>query len=153
MAEAAAAPLAGIVEGAVHVLPLRVYYEDTDAAGMVYYANYLKFAERARTEFLRSLGLEHSSLRASAGTLFIVRQCSADYLRPARLDDAIEVHTRITEVGAATLRAEQIVKRDGTDLARLNLRLACIDETGRPVRMPGAIRHAIEDFSQPTENR
>ena len=153
MAEAAATLAAESEARPVHVFPLRVYYEDTDAAGIVYYANYLKFAERARTELLRSLGLEHSRLRADAGTVFIVRQCVADYLKPARLDDRIEVHTRVVEVGAATLRIEQDVQRDGEDLARLRLRLACVDGTGRPVRLPPALRSAFDSLFHSENNR
>ena len=80
-------------------MPLRVYYEDTDAAGIVYHANYLKFAERGRTEMLRELGFEHSASREESGTLFTVRRCSIDYLAPARLDDALTVDTRVVEIG------------------------------------------------------
>src|SRR3546814_20375005 len=86
---------AGWFEGGEHVLPLRVYYEDTDAAGIVYYANYLKFAERARTEMMRCLGAEHRVLLEEAGIAFAVRSCSADSLIPARLDDLHVVRTRV----------------------------------------------------------
>src|SRR5262249_19258454 len=92
-----------------HVFPVRVYYEDTDAAGIVYYANYLKFAERARTEMLRAHGFEHGGI--GAGLAFAVRSCAVDYLRPARLDDALEVRTRITRVGGASLEADQDICR------------------------------------------
>ncbi len=153
MAEAAAVIAAGATARPAHVFPLRVYYEDTDAAGIVYYANYLKFAERARTEFMRSLGVEHSRLREDTGTLFIVRQCVADYLRPARLDDWIEVHTRVVEVGAATLRIEQDIRRDGEAIARLRLRLACVDETGRPVRLPRTLRSTFATPQDSDNNR
>jgi len=86
--------------GAVHSMPLRVYYEDTDAAGIVYYANYLKFAERGRTEMMRELGFAHSEIAKEIGTLFTVRRCSIDYRAPARLDDALTVDTRVVEIGA-----------------------------------------------------
>ena len=80
-----------------HIFPLRVYYEDTDAGGIVYYANYLRFAERARTEYLRSVGADHQTLLAEDGIAFTVRQCSVDYMSPAFLDDPLEVHTRLLD--------------------------------------------------------
>src|SRR6266487_2207381 len=84
-------PQSQTASGMTHSMPLRVYYEDTDAAGIVYYANYLKFAERGRTEMMRALGFAHSSIRAETGTVFTVRRLSADYRSPARLDDALTV--------------------------------------------------------------
>ena len=126
-----------------HVFPLRVYYEDTDAGGIVYYANYLRFAERARTEYLRSVGADHQTLLAEDGIAFTVRQCSVDYMSPAFLDDPLEVHTRFLEVRGASLRAEQVVKRKTDELARRNVRLACVGDDGRPRRMPTAFRSAL----------
>lgn len=126
-----------------HVFPFRVYYEDTDAAGIVYYANYLKFAERARTEMLRARGFDHRQLDAKDGVVFAVRACSADYLLPARLDDALEVHTRVTHVGGATLDADQDITRDDAVLTRLKIRLACINRAGRPARIPAALLAAF----------
>ena len=126
-----------------HIFPLRVYYEDTDAGGIVYYANYLRFAERARTEYLRSVGADHQTLLAEDGIAFTVRQCSVDYMSPAFLDDPLEVHTRFLGVRGASLRAEQVVKRKTDELARLNVRLACVGDDGRPRRMPTAFRSAL----------
>ena len=126
-----------------HIFLLRVYYEDTDAGGIVYYANYLRFAERARTEYLRSVGADHQTLLAEDGIAFTVRQCSVDYMSPAFLDDPLEVHTRFLEVRGASLRAEQVVKRKTDELARLNVRLACVGDDGRPRRMPTAFRSAL----------
>ena len=126
-----------------HIFPLRVYYEDTDAGGIVYYANYLRFAERARTEYLRSVGADHQTLMAEDGVAFTVRQCSVDYVSPAFLDDPLEVHTRFLEVRGASLRAEQVVKRQTDELARLIVRLACVGGDGRPRRMPAALRSAL----------
>lgn len=126
-----------------HVFPLRVYYEDTDAGGIVYYANYLRFAERARTEYLRSVGADHKSLMAQDGVMFAVRQCSVDYLSPAFLDDPLEVHSRFFDVRGASLRAEQVVRRQADELARLNVRLACVGSDGRPRRMPQKLRSAF----------
>ncbi len=129
-----------------HITPVRVYYEDTDAAGIVYYANYLKFAERARTEFLRALcGGEYTRM-CEEGMGFVVRRCRADYERPAKLDDLLEVHSRILELGAASLSAEQIVRRDGGDLVRLTVDLACVGRGGRPARLPPALRKALSAF-------
>ena len=135
----------------VHLHPLRVYYEDTDAGGVVYYANYLKFAERARTEMLRDLGFEPGGgtdpgggidppgLAAVEGVAFTVSRCEVDYLAPARLDDELTVRTRIVKMFAATLEAEQIISRGATDCARLIVRLACVNGAGRPVRLPESI--------------
>ncbi len=123
----------------VHLHPLRVYYEDTDAGGVVYYANYLKFAERARTEMLRDLGVDPPALAAFDGVAFAVSRLEADYLAPARLDDELTVRTRIVKMSAATLEAEQIISRGATDCARLIVRLTCVNRAGRPVRLPESI--------------
>ena len=146
MAEIAALdPASGTLLAGEHVFPVRVYYEDTDAAGIVYYANYLKFAERARTEMMRVAGTEHRALMDAAGVLWAVRRCNADYLSPARLDDRLAVHTRIVDVGAARLDLAQTVRRGATDLARLLLRLACIDRAhGRAARLPAQLRATLE---------
>ena len=138
----------GWLDNNEHFLPLRVYYEDTDAAGIVYYANYLKFAERARTEMIRCLGIEHRPLMAAAGVAFAVRSCAAEYLLPARLDDKIAVRTRIDKLGGASLNATQRVMRldddrNETELVELKVRLACIDKDQRPARMPADIRRAV----------
>lgn len=123
----------------VHVHTLRVYFEDTDAGGVVYYANYLKFAERARTEMLRRRGIDPPALAAFDGVAFAVSRCEVDYLAPARLDDELTVRTRIVKMFAATLEAEQIISRGATECARLIVRLACVNGAGRPVRLPESI--------------
>ena len=122
---------------------IRVYYEDTDSGGVVYYANYLKFAERGRTEMLRAAGIEHPALWEAHGVGFAVRRVTADYLKPARLDDALSIHTCMTDVRGASLSALQVVRRDGEDLVRLSVHLACIDRDGRPARMPPPLRSAL----------
>ena len=141
----------------VHVHPVRVYHEDTDATGFVYHANYLKFTERARTEFLRQLGIEHRRWRAEAGYAFVVRRCQVDYLMPARLDDAIEVHTRVLESRGASVEALQIVRRqtpDGfDDLVRMKVRIACVDRAGRPARLPVALRRRLAALIDDSGNR
>jgi acyl-CoA thioester hydrolase len=126
-----------------HTLPLRVYYEDTDAAGMVYHANYLKFAERGRSEMLRGLGFPHQRLRAKDGVGFAVRRCSVEFRAPARLEDALTVDTRLLDVGAATLKAHQQIRRDGEVLVDLDILVACIGRDGRPKRLPSALRAVL----------
>lgn len=147
MATSAAAVASGRIENGVHVLPLRVYYEDTDAAGIVYHANYLRFAERARTEFLRLAGANHSEMRASSGAAFAVRDCSIEYFVPAVLDDALEVRTRMLAVSGATLRAEQSIWRGEIEITRLTLRIACLGPSLRPTRVPRAVRTALSALS------
>lgn len=117
------------------VLPLRVYIEDTDAGGIVYYANYLKFAERARTEFMRSLGWAHSTMMAEQGHKFVVRACTLQCLAPSFLDDQIEVRTRCLEWGGATLALAQHIFRGETLLATLDILLAYVNERGKPIRV------------------
>lgn len=133
---------------AVHVLPVRVYYEDTDAAGVVYYANYLKFAERARTEFLRAIGHDHVGMLRDHGLAFMVRRCVIDYLKPARLDDHLEVRLYVGTVGGATIDLVQTVERAATLLASLDVRLACVSPDGRPQRLPRPVRAAIDRITR-----
>ncbi len=128
-----------------HVFPLRVYYEDTDSGGVVYYANYLKFAERARTELLRSAGIDHGALLERDGIAFAVRRCDIEYLKPAHLDDMLEVHSGNLQLGGASLRMDQAVTRDGDTLVRMKLRLACITATGRPARLPEWVRRGLSE--------
>src|SRR5437870_1848193 len=129
--------------GPAHSMPLRVYYEDTDASGIVYYANYLKFAERGRTEMMRALGFAHSSVAAQSGIVFTVRRLAADYLAPARLDDWLSIDTTIREIGGATLLLDQHVRRDGVTLVSLEILVACIGRDGRPRRVPAGLRAAL----------
>lgn len=130
-----------------HTHPVRVYYEDTDAAGIVYYANYLKYAERARTELLRTLGLENASLMDNSGLAFAVRHCSIDYIKPARLDDALYVVTFVIDLAGASLTMQQDVYRAGDVLVSLEVRLACIDvASGRAKRLPAPVRDAFAGY-------
>ena len=129
--------------GLTHKMPLRVYYEDTDAAGIVYYANYLKFAERGRTEMMRSLGFEHSRIYHETGIAFAVRRLSADYRAAARLDDSLTVETAIEAIGAATLSLDQQIRRDGETLVALDVLVACVGRDGRPRRVPPGLRAAL----------
>jgi acyl-CoA thioester hydrolase len=128
--------------------PVRVYYEDTDAGGVVYYANYLKFMERARTEWLRALGFEQDQLMREPGVLFAVRRVEVDYLRPARFNDALTVVARVAERGRASLTFDQEIRRepDGTLLSRGKIRIACLDASSfRPVPLPAVIQEKLSD--------
>jgi acyl-CoA thioester hydrolase len=136
-------------EAAPHVWPIRVYFEDTDAGGVVYHGNYLKFAERARTELMRGGGFDHTGLAKEHGVLIVVRDCAMEFIAPARLDDALEVRSRITNIAGASLTIRQEVFRPmpetGGDklLVRIELRLACIDFEFRPARLPDALKRAL----------
>ena len=134
-----------------HVFPVRVYYEDTDAAGIVYHANYLRYAERARSEMMRGFGIESSELWERERMNFAVARCVVDFLKPARLDDALEVHTRIVDVGHASLRAEQTVTCREALLVRMLIRLAAVDRAGRAVRLPATLRKTLINLSQSRE--
>ena len=144
---AATLPPGRIVDG-VHHFPVRVYYEDTDAAGIVYYANYLKFAERARTEMMRVLGFDHARLRRDHDIALAVRRCVIDYLAPAQLDDGLVVGTRVLAAAGAALDLEQEVRRESIVLARLRLRIACLNTAGRPRRIPPALAVAAAALSR-----
>lgn len=125
-------------------LLLRVYYEDTDAAGIVYYANYFRFIERGRTEFLRALGHDQNTLMQE-GVAFAVRSASAEFLKPARLDDLLTVETAVASLGRAQMSFTQRVLRGGELLLDAKIRVACIDPArGRPIPMP---RHLHEQLS------
>jgi acyl-CoA thioester hydrolase len=127
----------------VHRWPLRVYYEDTDAAGIVYHANYLRYAERARTEMLRALGFDHPRLRREHGVHFAVRRCAVDFLRPAVLDDTLAVETTVARAGGASLDLVQVILRGEAVVARVEVRLALLDNVGRPRRAPQPLREVL----------
>jgi acyl-CoA thioester hydrolase len=120
-----------------HRYVLRVYYQDTDAGGIVYHANYLAFAERARTEALRAMGIPHTEMLSHHGVMFVVRRAVLDYQRPARLDDELVIETRIEQVGGASATLRQTFWRDSDSLAVLEVSLGCVrPEDGRAARMP-----------------
>jgi len=132
-----------------HNFAIRVYYDDTDAGGIVYHANYLRFAERARTEALRDLGVPHAALVNNFGLMFVVRRVKLDYLRPARVDDSLIVLTTVSRLGAASVGLTQMVMRADERLAVAEVGLACVDVvTARPRRLPAAWRSALRDFSR-----
>lgn len=128
-----------------HSFPVRIYYEDTDAAGIVYYANYLRYAERARTEWLRELGHAHRAMTDADGLAFAVRRCLIDYLKPAMLDDLLSVESVVTHVKAASLDVIQDIMRGPDLLARLEIRLACLDNRLKPARMPDPLRNRLTE--------
>ncbi len=130
--------------GNAFVFPVRVYFEDTDAAGIAYYASYLRFLERARTEWLRALGYGQQQLKDGAGIGFAVRALSIEYHRPARLDDALEVVSRLREVGRAQLVFDQRIEREATLLASALVRVACVElQRMKPAALPAPLRHAF----------
>jgi acyl-CoA thioester hydrolase len=125
--------------------PVRVYWEDTDAGGIVFYANYLKFFERARTEWLRALGHSQQEMADTTGCMFVVQETSVRYLRPARLDDWLVITVHVTERGRASLRIAQQAWRGETLLAEGEIRIGCVERaTMKPHRIPGPIFEAIE---------
>jgi len=123
----------------MHKIDFRIYYEDTDAGGIVFYANYLKFAERARTEWLRGLGFNQSNLEL----LFVVRRVQIDYLAPARLDDVITVESALQNISRSSITMNQIVKSGEILLAEMEVLLVCVDKTMKPVRIPNDIKQKI----------
>ncbi len=130
---------------AAHRFPFRIHWEDTDAAGIVYYANYLRFIERGRSDWVRGAGIDQVALLARQGITFQVRRCLLDYLAPARLDDELQVWTSLHRLGAALIDLEQVVRRDETVLVRAEVRLACVGAEGA-TRIPGPVRQALEPF-------
>jgi acyl-CoA thioester hydrolase len=136
-------PSSGVVEGGVHRFDVRVYYEDTDFGGIVYYANYLRFIERARTEMLRLMGQQHSALKDATGVVWTVRRCAVEYLKPARLDDILQVDTRVLYVGGASVDLAQVVRRGDTVLVTTKLTIACMSAEGKPVRLPHKTRDSF----------
>ena len=130
-------------------LPLRVYYEDTDSGGVVYYANYLKFMERARTEWLRSFGLEQDELSRRDGILFVVRSARVEYLKPARFNDSLEVSVMLGRRGPASMVFQQEVRRSDEILCTGEIKIACLDAAAfSPVPMPTHIVSRITSRSQ-----
>jgi acyl-CoA thioester hydrolase len=141
--------LAGRIEGDTHVLPVRVYFEDTDFAGLVYHANFLKFCERGRSDLIRLLGVHHQALanpEQGEPSVFVVRRIEIDYLRPARLDDVLEVVTRCVEIGGASLTLLQEVRRGETLIVRAKVVVVLVSSSGKPQRLGQLVRSALERF-------
>ncbi|HTW69451.1 MAG TPA: YbgC/FadM family acyl-CoA thioesterase [Acetobacteraceae bacterium] len=146
-----------------HRYSVRVYYEDTDAGGIVYHASYLRFAERARTEALRDLGIPHAELLQIFKLMFVVRRIEVDYLRPARVDDSLAVETQVLEAGGASATLRQTIRGPHGVCTVLRLRLACVTaggnagsapDAGRPARLPARWRAGLQAMrdAQPAES-
>ena len=123
-----------------HRFGVKVYYEDTDLAGIVYYANYLKFIERARTEWVASLGIDQMALRAANGIVFAVRRVEADFLRPAQFGDELVVETKLQALGGARIVLDQTVLRGGERVFAAQVTLVCLTEDGHAARLPVELR-------------
>ena len=134
--------------GRRHILPVRVYFEDTDFSGLVYHATYLRWCERGRSDFLRLIGNDHQALLAGAAgrepAAFVVRRMGIEVLRPARIDEVLEVTTRAKELTAATLTLDQRVARNGVDLFTAEVMVVLISASGKPLRLTTALREALQ---------
>jgi len=131
-----------------HRFECRVYYEDTDFAGIVYYANYLKFIERGRSELVRELGIDQKAMKRDTGTVFAVRRVEADYLKPARYDDMLTIETRVSKVSGAQFVMPQEVTCDGVALFSGIVTVVCLAPTGKPTRIPADIRRKLLEFQR-----
>ncbi|MCW8900821.1 MAG: tol-pal system-associated acyl-CoA thioesterase [Gammaproteobacteria bacterium] len=128
----------------VFLWPIRIYYEDTDSGGVVYYANYLKFMERARTEWLRAEGFEQDELIAKENVIFAVRSVQADYLSPARFNEKLVISTKVIKKGKASITVEQVVKRDKDVLCKATIKIACLSaDDFKPAIMPENLYNKI----------
>ena len=122
----------------------RIYYEDTDAAGVVYYANYLKFLERARSEAIYSLGLSNKKLLDKEGVIIIVKSCNIEYKKPAKFEDEIEIISTINEVKNSSFKMRQLIKRKSDVISVADVTLVTINEKGKPVRIPDLLKILID---------
>jgi len=133
-----------IVGGVTGQTPVRIYFEDTDVGGIVYYANYLRYAERARSELLREVGVESSDLMAEHRLALAVRRCLVNYLKPAKLDDLLMVDTAVVRVGGASIELRQRIYRNDEMLVDMEIKLAGLDlDTGRPRALPQILRTCL----------
>lgn len=137
--------IAGVIRGGAHVLPVRVYFEDTDAGGIVYHANYLRYCERARSDCLRLLGIHQSAL-VDLG--FVVRRMSCDFVKSARLDDLLEVETRFIDMAGARLDLDQRVMLNGNSVFKALVTVALIDGRGRPKRLPEDLASRLRSLAE-----
>jgi acyl-CoA thioester hydrolase len=139
--------LAGRIEEGRHILPVRVYFEDTDFSGLVYHTSYLRWCERGRSDFLRLLGVRHADLIAPReGTepaAFVVRRLEIDYLRPARIDDVLEILTDCIETGGAHILLAQQIRRGDMVLCKVQVKVVLVSQSGKPMRLPAAARQAF----------
>ena len=144
------APHSGRFEGTTHILPVRVYYEDTDFSGIVYHASYLRFMERGRTDFLRLAGLSQGALwEGEDKCAFVVHKMNIEFVKPARVDDALTVRTQFSAKGGVRLIGTQSILRDTETLVRASVEVVAIDERGRPRRASERLRAALQAFINP----
>lgn len=143
-------------DGQRHVLPIRVYFEDTDAGGVVYHASFVRYAERGRTDFLRLLGTDARRLIDGTDSrepaAFVVRRMTFDFARPGRMDDLLEVVTRVKELGGASVTLEQTIMRDGVRLVTADVVVVLISMSGKPLRLSEAVRGAFLAHSGPAKS-
>lgn len=145
-----AEPQSGRFEGGAHYLPVRIYYEDTDFSGLVYHANYLRYCERGRSNFLRAAGVSHTELLGAENpTAFAVNRIELDFLKPARIDDAITVETRFARVQGPRVFVAQRILRGEEVLVKASLEVCCISLTGRPKKPPGPLLERLKPFLEP----
>ena len=147
--------IAGRIESETHVLPVRVYFEDTDCAGVVYHANFLKFCERARSDFVRLLGIDATRLaepKEGEPSVFVVRRVEIEYMKPGRMDDLLEIVTTCAEIGSASLVLQQDVVRGDTLIVRARVTVVLVSRAGKPQRIGTLVREALQRFvNQPRE--
>lgn len=144
---AALLPSGGELQGRLHVLPVRVYYEDTDAAGLVYHSNYLRFCERGRTEMLRAIGIELGQVQAEDKLVFVVHKGEIAWRRPARLDDTLTVETALTKMGRASVSIRHVIRRGAEDIVHFTVDVACMDvASSRATPVPEHLRSKFEPF-------
>lgn len=130
-----------------HVIDIRVYYEDTDAGGIVYHSNYLNFAERARCEMMRDLGHQCSTLHDDENIMFVLKAAELDYIAPSKLDDALQVATTVSYMKNTSFQLHQNVRKDGKDICRMIVTLVCVNtDTIKPVRLPDELRTKLEPY-------
>lgn len=147
--ESAPEPAGGLIDHDTHVFPVRIYYEDTDFSGFVYHASYLRFMERGRSEFLRLCGIGHQSLLNAAEPLFwTVRAISIEYIRAARVEDALNVRTRVANISGARMVLDQSIARGGELMTSAEVEVCVINSSGRPRRIPEHVRKQLEFYIQ-----
>lgn len=143
----------GRFEGKIHILPLRIYYEDTDLSGVVYHANYLRFMERGRSEYFRAAGIQRLAMLDEAEPMaWTLRKAALEYFRPARVDALIEVHTACTALSGARMEADQRIYSDGTLLTLGRVEACIITLTGKPRRIPLEMRKILEPLVVKTDS-
>lgn len=135
-------------KGRRHVLPIRVYFEDTDFSGLVYHGSYIRWCERGRSDFLRLIGNDHRALIGGSGgrepSAFVVRRMAIEFLKPARIDEILEVTTRVKETTAASLVLDQRIARDGVELFTAEVMVVLVSRSGKPQRLSAALRDALQ---------